>query len=140
MIATKSKHKSVNNISLILKELLRTSKQGGSTLEELADLCGVSTRNIYRYLNIIETMGFQLVRPSNLDLANKVKGCYKLSFEIPQPSYEDIDLLMLIFLYKHKAKQYREHIKLIYEVFVSLLALKNGLILPIDWKTKQGFE
>lgn len=130
MVPKISKHNRVNNISLILRELLKTSKMGGSTLGELADLCGVSRRNIYRYLNEIEAMGFELVRPSNLKATKNVKGRYKLSNKEPQFFQANIDLLMLSALYMQKEKQYREELNLIYEVLVKLLVLKNKTLLP----------
>ncbi|MEG6616863.1 hypothetical protein V6C27_10595 [Peptococcaceae bacterium 1198_IL3148] len=134
MVRGKGKHNLVNNVSLVLKELVRTSGRGGSTLEELADLCGVSTRNVYRYLREIETMGFQLLRPSQVNSKNKGKGRYRLSAQVLQICQTDMELVMLINFYSHMEKQYREHLNLINEVFIRYLAGKNGLILPINWK------
>jgi transcriptional antiterminator len=130
MERAKIKHNRAENVNLILKELLKTSLHGGCTLEELAELCNVSSRNVYRYLKDIEGMGFELVRPLPTKLAHGGKGRYKLSDKTIQSSQHDFNLLMLIGLYTEKERQYREQLNLINELFLRYLAAKKGLLLP----------
>ena len=62
----KIKHNHSRNLKVVLRELRRCSEQGGASLEYLAQKCGVSTRQIYRYLNELQAMGFEILRSSNL--------------------------------------------------------------------------
>lgn len=97
----KDGHNRIKNINLILEKLIVSSPTGGTTLKELADLCKVSDRNIYRYLRDIEKMGFDLIRPRQASNDNG-KGRYQLSSETIQLCQVDISLTMLIGLYTEK--------------------------------------
>lgn len=139
MIRVKAKHNRVRNINLILRKLLKSSSQGGSTLEDLAQLCNVSERHVYRYLRDIENMGFELIRPQQIPTSDGGKGRYRLSDKTIQASQGDISLMLLIGLYTQKEIQYRQQLLAIYEVFVRNAAAKNGIILPINWNMRDKF-
>lgn len=128
------KHNHAANLNLILNELRKTSPDGGLTLKELAELCGVSTRNIYRYLNEIEEMGFDLVRPMQTKPGSYGQGKYRLRNKTLPETRIDTNLMMIIGLNAQRQLQYQEHLRIINEFFIKYLAAKYNLSLPSDWK------
>lgn len=129
----KAKHNRIKNINLILKKLLVSSPTGGATLQELADLCKVSERNIYRYLKDIEKMGFELIRPRQA-ITNASKGRYQLSSGTIQSCRADISLMMQIGLYTQKLTIYRQLLNAMYELFIRKVATQHGIFIPLEWK------
>ncbi len=65
------------NIAKVIELLNKKSPHGGSTLKEMADACGVTTRSILRYLDQIENeIGTIIVRPGK-NTSTK-EGLYRL--------------------------------------------------------------
>lgn len=128
------KHNHAANLNLILNELRRTSYDGGLTLKELSELCGVCKRNVYRYLNEIEEMGFELVRPVQTKPGQVGHGKYRLRKKTLPETRIDTNLMMIIGLNAQRELQYREHLRVINEFFIRYLAAKYHLSLPSDWK------
>lgn len=129
----KSKHNRFKNINLILEKLLASSPTGGATLQELAEICKVSERNVYRYLKDIEKMGFELIRPRQA-IANANKGRYQLSSGTIQSCRVDISLMMQIGLYTQKLTMYRQLLNTMYELFIRKVAIQHGIFIPLEWK------
>jgi predicted DNA-binding transcriptional regulator YafY len=130
----RKKHNHAANLNLILNELRRTSPDGGLTLKELSELCGVCKRNVYRYLNEIEEMGFDLVRPIQSKPGQVGRGKYRLRKKTLPETRLDTNLMMIMGLNAQRELQYREHLRVINEFFIRYLAAKYHLSLPIDWK------
>jgi AcrR family transcriptional regulator len=129
----KTKHNRVKNINLILEKLLISSPAGGASLQELADLCKVSDRNVYRYLRDIEKMGFELIRPRQA-IMHDGKGRYQLGAASIQTCQADINLMMLIGLYNQKLIEYRQLLCAAYELFIRKVANQYGIFIPLKWK------
>ncbi|MEG6616868.1 WYL domain-containing protein [Peptococcaceae bacterium 1198_IL3148] len=134
------KHNHAANLNLILNELRKTSRDGGLTLKELCELCGVCKRNIYRYLNEIEEMGFELVRPLQSKPGQIGHGKYRLRRKTLPETSVDTNLMMIMGLNAQRELQYREHLKIINEFFIRYLAAKYCLSLPADWKLPEENE
>ncbi len=129
-----TKHNHIANVNLVLNHLRKTTPDGGATLTELAELCAVSTRNIYRYLNELEQIGFDIVRPVQNKPGVPGQGKYRLRNRTLPYSRIDANLMMLIGVYAQKQIHYREQLQSIYEFFIRHMAIKNHLTLPADWK------
>lgn len=129
-----TKHNRVANINKVLNHLRKTTPKGGCTLNELAQLCKVSTRNIYRYLNDLEDIGFDIVRPAQSKPGVTGQGKYRLRSRTMPQSRVDANLMMLIGLYAKKQNQYREQLRLLYEFLIRYIAMKNSILLPPNWK------
>ena len=129
-----TKHNHIANVNLVLNHLRKTTPEGGATLTELAELCGVSTRNIYRYLNELEEIGFDIVRPIQNKPGIPGHGKYRLRNRTLPYSRIDANLMMLIGVYAQKQLHYHEQLQLIYEFFIRHMAIKNHLTLPANWK------
>ncbi len=135
MTKQKRKNARINNISLIINELHRTTPHGGSTITELAALCGVSTRNVYRYLNDIESMGIEIIRPVQVKPGLRGKGRYQLK-NIAADSAEDSGLIALISYCIAGELQCRQLYYKTCELLIKYLALKHKLSLPPNWTLK----
>jgi len=133
MSREQKKHKHAANLSMILNELRKTSLEGGLTLKELAELCGVSKRNVYRYLNEIENMGFELVRPIQTKPGQAGQGKYRLRRKTLPENRLDTNLMMILGLVAQGQLQYHEHLKVVNEFFIRYLAAKYQLSLPVNW-------
>lgn len=127
------KHKHAANLSLILNELRKTSLEGGLTLKDLAELCSVSKRNVYRYLNEIEKMGFELVRPVQTKPGVSGQGKYRLRRKTLPEDRLDTNIMMILGLVAQGQLQYYEHLKVVNEFFIRYLAAKYQLSLPANW-------
>ncbi|RYD06616.1 hypothetical protein N752_02805 [Desulforamulus aquiferis] len=46
-------------------------------MEDLAFKCGVSNRQIYRYLNELQSMGFEIIKTTNYDASSR--GRYSIN-------------------------------------------------------------
>ncbi|WP_031513499.1 HTH domain-containing protein [Desulfofalx alkaliphila] len=128
------RHNRSKNIELMLQYLRKKTPSGGATLDELAKLCKVSTRNIYRYINDIEELGFELVRPVQQKPGTPGKGRYRLRRKTLPQSETITDLMMLISYNTKMQMLYREFLNILYEIFVRHLAAKYRLSLPADWR------
>ncbi len=135
MAKQKGKNKRLKNIEIIINELHRTTPHGGSTVAELAALCGVSTRNIYRYLNDIESMGIEIIRPVQVKPGVSGKGRYRLK-NIFADSAEDSSLITLISYCIVGELQCRHLFYKTCELLIKYWALKHGLSLPPNWTLK----
>lgn len=129
----RKKHNHSANLGLILNELRKSSPEGGMTLKELADLCGVSKRNVYRYLNEIEDMGFELIRPTQTRPCQPGHGKYRLSGKALLENKTDTNLMMILGFFAQGQLQYHEHLKVVKEFFIRYLAAKYKLSLPVNW-------
>lgn len=129
----KARHNRVKNINLILEELLISSPAGGASLQELAELCKVSERNVYRYLRDIEKMGFELIRPRHA-IMNYGQGRYQLGYASMQSCQADINLMLLIGLYNQNLTEYRQLLCAMYELFIRKVANQYGVPIPLKWK------
>lgn len=64
---SKIKHNHDKNLEIVLRELRQGNLKGGTSLEQLAEMCEVSTRQIYRYFNELQNMGFEVFKTVNSD-------------------------------------------------------------------------
>ncbi|MBM7853994.1 putative DNA-binding transcriptional regulator YafY [Desulfohalotomaculum tongense] len=133
----KTKHNHAANLDLILNKLRESTPDGGVTLEELSSLCGVSKRNIYRYLNELEYMGIEIIRPVQQKPGTPGRGKYYLSEKTMLESDTDASLIMLMGLNAQKEAQYRNLLMALYEIFIRYLAAKYHLSLPKEWKMSE---
>ncbi|MTI81266.1 MAG: WYL domain-containing protein [Firmicutes bacterium] len=130
MKENKTKHNHAANLNLILNKLIRSPR----TMEELAEICNVSKRNVYRYLNELEEMGIEINRPIVQKPGTPGKGKYQLKHNNLLNSRNDANLFMLIAINARKEDQYRQFLISIYEFFIKYLAVKHQMPLPFEWK------
>lgn len=64
-ILKRAKHNHQRNLGIVIRELRLLNEHGGATLEHLACQCNVSIRQIYRYLNELQNLGYQILRTSD---------------------------------------------------------------------------
>ena len=133
MTNPKKKNKRQENINLLIHELQKAAPAGGLTLKEMAEICGVSTRNIYRYLNDIEKMGIEIIRPVQIKPALSGRGRYRLKYSINQEFSEDAEVIIFISYCIVGAYEYRRLLCQTLELLIKHLALKNRLSLPFGW-------
>lgn len=90
----KIKHNCSRNLKIVLKELQQSSDRGGVSLEYLALKCGVSTRQIYRYLNELQNMGYDILKSVNQE--SDSKGGYTLKGSDPVQQAADLQLINML--------------------------------------------
>lgn len=133
MTKHKKKNKRLENIKLLICELQKATPNGGLTLQEMAEICGVSTRNIYRYLNDIEKIGIEIIRPVQIKPGLSGCGKYCLANSINPELSEDTEMIVFIGCCVVGAYQYCQLLCQTFELLIKYLALKNKLILPSNW-------
>lgn len=123
----RAKHNHHRNLEIVIRELRELSEHGGASLEHLALQCGVSIRQIYRYLNELQNLGYQILKTA--DHGNYSPGKYLLG-QSEQESRADYPLLnMLVDL--DNAKSEINYIKLFLKEMVIRIWLNQlGIVLP----------
>lgn len=126
----KAKHNHSQNLETVLKELRQYSEQGGVSLAYLALTCGVSTRQIYRYLNELQSLGYEIVKVVGHE--SEYSGGYILkNTELEEQSQLPLlSMLEDLEKYKHQIFYAKVFIK---ELLVRTWMNKLGLILPLHF-------
>ncbi|SHK65802.1 HTH domain-containing protein [Desulforamulus aeronauticus DSM 10349] len=73
----RAKHNHQRNLEIVIRELRLLNEQGGASLEHLALQCDVSIRQIYRYLNELQNLGYQILKaayPGNYSAGRYLLG------------------------------------------------------------------
>lgn len=128
----RGKHNRIGNINLILDQLVASSPTGGSTIQELANICAVSDRNIYRYLNDIEKLGLELARPQQTSHKGDL-GRYRLGSTTMELCQSDPGLIMMVCLSTVNISQYLKLQFALYEIFIRKIANEHRIFIPLEW-------
>ncbi|SHF22198.1 WYL domain-containing protein [Desulforamulus putei] len=124
----KVKHNHTRNLEIVLKELRQHSEQGGVTLEYLALQCGVSTRQIYRYLNELQSLGYEILKTVPRD--SECSGGYTLK-EMELDQHRELPLLNMLDDLERLKSQITLAKMFIKELLVRLWMNKLGMVLPL---------
>ncbi|MCL4440342.1 MAG: WYL domain-containing protein [Firmicutes bacterium] len=124
----KAKHNHSRNLEIVLKELRQHSDQGGVSLEYLALACGVSTRQIYRYLSELQSLGYEILKTVSHD--SECSGGYTLK-EPDSEHHEELPLLNLLDDLEKQKNQILLAKTFIKELLIRLWMNKLGVVLPL---------
>ncbi|SHK40045.1 HTH domain-containing protein [Desulforamulus aeronauticus DSM 10349] len=120
-----------NNLRLILR-LLKKHGQEGVTVQQMALACGVSERNIYRYLQELKQLGLQI--ESYKPYQPGITGCY---YKLKAPQEKDIssEVLNLVSLNQalQDCYQVQDSILFMKKVILWRLAIRYGILVPLHW-------
>ncbi|MDO7787079.1 WYL domain-containing protein [Desulforamulus aquiferis] len=127
----KREHNHSRNLKIVLRELQRYNGLGGISLEDLAFKCGVSNRQIYRYLNELQSMGFEIIKTTNYDASSR--GRYSINDD--EKSEDEITLPLINLLefmdsFKNEILAARLFIR---EVLLRNWLMQQGIILPLHY-------
>lgn len=118
-----------NNLRLILR-LLKKHTQEGVTIKQMALACGVSERNIYRYLQELKQLGLQI--ETYKPRLPGVSGCY---YKLRTPYEREVssEVLNLVSLNQALQDCYRVQKSIIFmkKVILWRLAIRYGILLPL---------
>lgn len=125
----KAKHNHGENLKIMLSELRKYRESGGAPLEYLALKCGVSTRQVYRYLNELQKLGYEILKTANHDAA--YPGGYTLREKEQDSAGELLMLNMLseLDLVKNEILYASYFLK---ELLVRKCMCQVGIIIPLD--------
>lgn len=125
----KVKHNHSRNLQIVLKELRKFSEQGGTSLEHLAKKCGVSTRQIYRYLNELQSMGFEILKTVNQ--TPEARGGYTIREQENVQSGPEFQLMTML----GDLDQYKNEIQaaglFIKELLLRVWLIQLGIFIPL---------
>lgn len=121
---------------LILR-LLKKHTQDGVTMQQMALACGVSERNVYRYLQELKQLGLQI--ESYKPCQPGVTGCY---YRLRTPQERDVssEVLNLVSLNQalQDCYQFQNSIIFMKKVILWRLAIRYGILLPLcHWHTAE---
>ncbi|MEW6066192.1 hypothetical protein P378_03065 [Desulforamulus profundi] len=119
------------NLRLIVKMLKRDTPQGGVTLRQMADACGVSERNVYRYLQELKQLGIEVERYKSSQPGKP--GCCYYKIKPPQEKDFTSEMLHLAFLSQALQDCYKlqKNILSVKQFVLCCLANRYGLNLPV---------
>ncbi|MEG6521657.1 helix-turn-helix domain-containing protein [Desulfotomaculum sp. 1211_IL3151] len=125
----KAKHNHGENLKIMLSELRDYSDCGGASLEYLALKCGVSTRQIYRYLNELQKMGYEILKTASHN--PEYPGGYTLREKEQDSSGELLMLNMLSELdfVKNEILYARYFLQ---ELLVRKCMCQVGIVIPLE--------
>lgn len=124
----KAKHNHFRNLETVLNELRQRTDHGGVQLNQLALRCGVSTRQIYRYLNELQNMGYEIVKTSYPNAS--FTGGYILIDSEQEHNFE-LSLMNLL-ADCEKVKEDVQKIKLfVKELLIHHLMCKLNMMIPM---------
>ncbi|SHE77782.1 helix-turn-helix domain-containing protein [Desulforamulus putei] len=119
------------NLRLIVKMLKKHSPQGGVTLQQMAEACGVSERNIYRYLQELKQLGIEIERHKPSQPGKP--GCCYYKIKMQQENEFASEILQLVFLSQALQDCYKlqKNILSVKQFVLCCLANRYGLNLPV---------
>ncbi|ABO50515.1 Helix-turn-helix, type 11 domain protein [Desulforamulus reducens MI-1] len=125
----KAKHNHSQNLEIVLKELRNFSDRGGAPLEYLALKCGVSTRQIYRYLNELQNLGYEILKTTHHD--SEFPGGYTIREKERESAAELLLINMLsdLDILKNEMQYARFFLK---EILIRTWMSRVGIIIPFD--------
>lgn len=124
----KIKHNHAQNLEIVLRELRQGKTLGGTSLEQLADKCNVSTRQIYRYFNELQNMGFKILKT-----VNPVTSRHGYIIKEPDNLEQGADLYLLDMIgnLEQLKNQIQSAILFVKELLLRTWLLQNGIVLPL---------
>ncbi|AEF94041.1 helix-turn-helix, type 11 domain-containing protein [Desulfotomaculum nigrificans CO-1-SRB] len=122
------KHNHALNLARLLQALKDSTSVGGITLQQLVDICGVSKRQVYRYLRELEQMGIEIERPRVRAGRKKSTGCYRLNPYQVEDFLTETMLLMFFNELIINYQQYKKQVLFLKEFIIHFLAMRHGLI------------
>lgn len=120
-------HKHGQNLVKVFRALMESASTGGVTLQQLTDTCGVSRRQIYRYLKEIEQLGIDIERPQAGAAKRKGIGYYRLNPNQDKEFFNETILLMYLNELLINYHQYKNYILFLKEYLIKRLATRYGL-------------
>ena len=118
-----------NNLRLILR-LLKKHVQDGVTVQQMALACGVSERNIYRYLQELKQLGLPI--ESYKPYPPGATGCY---YKLKAPQERDVssEVLNLVSLNQalQDCYQVQDSILFMKKIILWRLAIRYGILVPL---------
>lgn len=120
------------NLQLIFNLLKDSTPQGGITLPQMAEACGVSNRNVYRYLRELEDLGIGIERPRPSQTVNSGPGTYFLKAH--QLDTLTPEMIHLAFLSKVQQECFifQNNLAYVKKIILYRLALKNNFKIPLE--------
>ena len=125
----RAKHNHQRNLEIVIRELRLLNETGGATLEHLAWQCDVSIRQIYRYLNELQNLGYQILKTS--DPGNCSPGKYLLgnSEQENRTDYPLLNMLADLETIKNEINYTKLFLK---EIIIRLWLNQLGIVLPFS--------
>ncbi|WP_459910797.1 WCX domain-containing protein [Desulfotomaculum defluvii] len=128
-INRKVKHKHEQNLKIMLNELRNYNDRGGAPLEYLAEKCGVSTRQVYRYLNELQNLGYEILKTTQHNAESS--GGYTIREKDESSTAELLLLNMLSDLeFVRNEIQYARYF--LKELLVRTWMCQAGIVIPFD--------
>ncbi|CCO09462.1 WYL domain-containing protein [Desulforamulus hydrothermalis] len=124
----KVKHNHTRNLETVLTEIKRHRGQGVS-LAHLAVSCGVSTRQVYRYLNELQKLGYEILKVAPTETAET--GGYTLR-ETENSLPNEMPLLNMLDELSQLSKQIAISRSFVKEFLFRLWLSKLGTVLPLN--------
>lgn len=125
----KMKHNHQQNLKIVLNELKSFSDRGGAPLEYLAVKCGVSTRQVYRYLNELQNLGYEVLKSTQHN-AEIPSGGYTLREKEQNSTAELLMINMLSDLeFARNELHYARYF--LKELLIRTLMCQAGIIIPL---------
>lgn len=122
----KPKQSHSSNLEIVLKELRQNKDQGGAHLNDLALQCGVSIRQIYRYFNELQNMGYEIMKVPN----SNNPGKYIIKDMEPNQNV-DLTLINMMNDLERIKKEVQSAKLFINELLVRYWMIKLGIIIPL---------
>lgn len=119
------------NLRLIVKMLKKDTPQGGITLQQMAEACGVSERNVYRYLQELKQLGLEIERIKTSQPGKP--GCCYYKVKPPQEKDFSSEIFHLAYLSQalHDCYKLQRNILSVKQFVICCLANRYGLNLPV---------
>lgn len=124
----KNKHSHSSNLEIVLKELKQKNDQGGVPLNDLALKCGVSIRQIYRYFNELQNLGYEIIK---IPIPNSNNAGRYILQEIEQNQNVNLTLINILNDLEKIKNEVKSAKLFINELLVRYWMIKLGIIIPL---------
>ncbi|MDO7787074.1 HTH domain-containing protein [Desulforamulus aquiferis] len=128
----RGRHNHAENLNKVLEQLKSNNLDEGVTLQHLVEVCGVSKRHIYRYLNELEQLGIEIERPKQYQGIKAGVGKYKLK-ELANEHFGEAALIVSIEGISQEIEDFQSQVIYIKKFLLLGLLARYGLSLPHNY-------